>query len=131
MYGATALKRTRCDQFPQMNRLRTRTDLAWAISVGGIGIVLFAAMLLFTWYFAATLFLIFTGMLLGVAPQRADQRCSAARAASACVTAPIVCLALAVPACGCGLSRRLHHCEQATLLSKTIKSQTRQRQGLP
>ena len=49
------------------NRLATRTDLAWAISVGGIGVVGFAALLLFTWYFAATLFLIFAGMLLGVA----------------------------------------------------------------
>ena len=49
------------------NRLETRGDLAWAISVGGIGVVIFAAMLLFAWYFAATLFLIFAGMLLGVA----------------------------------------------------------------
>ena len=45
----------------------SRGDLAWAISVGGIGIVGFATLLLFTWYYAATLFLIFAGMLLGVA----------------------------------------------------------------
>ena len=49
------------------NRLQARTDLAWAISVGGIGVVAFASLLLFTWYFAATLFLIFAGVLLGVA----------------------------------------------------------------
>jgi len=49
------------------NRLSARRDLAWAISVGGIGVVGFAALLLFTWYFAATLFLIFAGVLLGVA----------------------------------------------------------------
>jgi hypothetical protein len=49
------------------DRLRARNDLAWSISVGGISVVLFAAPLLFTWYFAATLFLIFAGMLLGVA----------------------------------------------------------------
>ena len=49
------------------DRLAARNDLAWAISVGGIGIVAFAALLLFTWHFAATLFLIFAGMLLGVA----------------------------------------------------------------
>src|SRR3982074_180080 len=49
------------------DRLAARHDLAWAISVGGIGVVFFAALLLFTWYFAATLFLIFAGMLLGVA----------------------------------------------------------------
>ena len=49
------------------DRLLARNDLAWAISVGGIGVVLFAALLLFTWTFAATLFLIFAGVLLGVA----------------------------------------------------------------
>jgi hypothetical protein len=38
------------------DRLAARNDLAWAISVGGIGIVAFAALLLFTWHFAATLF---------------------------------------------------------------------------
>ena len=43
-----------------------RSDLAWAISLGGIGVVLFTALLAFTWYFAATLLLIFAGMLLGV-----------------------------------------------------------------
>jgi len=49
------------------HRHATRNDLAWAISVGGIGVVAFAALLVFAWYFAATLFLIFAGMLLGVA----------------------------------------------------------------
>ena len=48
------------------NRLQARNDLAWAIAIGGIGIVLFAALLLFAWQFAATLFLLFAGMLLGV-----------------------------------------------------------------
>ena len=52
---------------PADDRLLARTDLAWAISVGGVGVVLFAALLLFTWTFAATLFLIFAGVLLGVA----------------------------------------------------------------
>ncbi|MBR1142254.1 AI-2E family transporter [Bradyrhizobium sp. AUGA SZCCT0431] len=52
---------------PADGRLLARNDLAWAISVGGIGVVLFTALLLFTWYFAATLFLIFAGALLGVA----------------------------------------------------------------
>src|SRR6516162_9033582 len=47
-------------------RLVARNDLAWAIAVGGIGIVLFASLLWFAWHFAATLFLIFAGMLLGV-----------------------------------------------------------------
>ena len=47
-------------------RLIARGDLAWAITVGGIAIVTFAALLWFAWHFAATLFLIFAGMLLGV-----------------------------------------------------------------
>ncbi len=52
---------------PANERLQARTDLAWAISVGGIGVVLFTAVLIvFTWYFAATVLLIFAGMLLGV-----------------------------------------------------------------
>ena len=49
------------------HRHAARNDLAWAISVGGIGVVAFAALLVFAWYFAAALFLIFAGMLLGVA----------------------------------------------------------------
>src|SRR3954470_7213026 len=49
------------------NRVQTRNDLAWAIAVGGIATVLFAALLVASWYFASTLFLIFAGMLLGVA----------------------------------------------------------------
>src|SRR6185312_10868168 len=47
-------------------RLSARNDLAWAIAVGGIAIVLFASLLWFAWHFAPTLFLIFAGMLLGV-----------------------------------------------------------------
>src|SRR4051794_15207927 len=49
------------------SRLQARSDLAWAIAVGGIGAVMFAALLAATWYFASTLFLIFAGVLLGVA----------------------------------------------------------------
>ena len=49
------------------SRIQSRNDLAWAISVGGIGTVAFAALLVATWYFASTLFLIFAGVLLGVA----------------------------------------------------------------
>jgi len=52
---------------PAHERRQARNDLAWAISVGGIGAIAFAALLLFTWNFATTLFLIFAGMLLGVA----------------------------------------------------------------
>ena len=48
-------------------RQKTRQDTAWAIAVGGIIAISFAALLIFAWEFAATLFLIFSGILLGVA----------------------------------------------------------------
>ena len=48
-------------------KAQSRKDQAWAIAVGGIGIVLFASVLFFAWHYAATLFLIFAGVLLGVA----------------------------------------------------------------
>jgi predicted PurR-regulated permease PerM len=57
----------RIDVTSSEERLQARNDLAWAIAVGGFGIVLFAALLMVAWYFAATLFLIFTGVLLGAA----------------------------------------------------------------
>jgi predicted PurR-regulated permease PerM len=44
-----------------------RSDLAWSIAIGGISTVAFAIFVLFAWYFSATLFLIFGGILLGVA----------------------------------------------------------------
>ena len=52
---------------PIETRVQTRSDLAWSITVGGIGIIAFAAFLLFAWTYAATLFLVFAGILLGVA----------------------------------------------------------------
>jgi hypothetical protein len=33
---------------PNEERLQARNDLAWAIAIGGIGVVLFAALLTFT-----------------------------------------------------------------------------------
>ena len=101
----------------------TRTDLAWAISVGGIGVVLFTALLVFTWYFAATVLLIFAGVLLGLglnaltnAVGRRVQLPHAARLA-------IVCVALALMLAGVAYLGGATIAEQASLLSKTIKSQ--------
>ena len=48
------------------DRIRSRADLAWAISVGGVATVGFAILLVATWHFASTLFLIFAGVLLGI-----------------------------------------------------------------
>ena len=77
------------------DQLRARSDLAWAISVGGIGIVAFAALLIFTWYFAATLFLIFAGVLLGVALNAMTNQLGYVVRLSHALRLTVVCLVLA------------------------------------
>jgi len=104
-------------------RLQTRNDLAWAIAVGGIGIVLFAALLVFTWNFATTLFLIFAGMLLGVALTAMSHRLGQLVKLPHAVRLVIVCLALAVMLSGVVFLGGTTIAQQATALSNTIKSQ--------
>jgi predicted PurR-regulated permease PerM len=104
-------------------RLQTRGDLAWAIAVGGIGIVLFAALLLFTWNFATTLFLIFAGMLLGVALTAMTKRLGQIVSLPHAVRLVVVCLALAVMLSGVVFLGGTTIAQQATALSNTIKSQ--------
>ncbi len=104
-------------------RPRTRNDLAWAISVGGIGVVLFAAMLVFTWYFAATLLLIFTGMLLGVGLNALTNALGRRVHLPHAARLAIVCIALAVMLAGVAYLGGATIAEQASVLSKTIKSQ--------
>ncbi|MBR0814653.1 AI-2E family transporter [Bradyrhizobium diazoefficiens] len=108
-------------------RSRTRSDLArdqaWAISVGGIGVVLFTAMLLFTWYFAATLLLIFTGMLLGLGLNALTIALGRRVPLPHAVRLTIVCTALALMLAGIAYLGGATIAEQASLLSKTLKSQ--------
>jgi predicted PurR-regulated permease PerM len=105
------------------DRLQARNDLAWAICVGGIGIVLFAALLLFTWNFAATIFLIFAGMLLGVALNAmADLLGRVVRLPQA-LRLTIVCLVLAGMLSGVVFLGGTTIAQQASVLSNTIKSQ--------
>lgn len=105
------------------NRLATRTDLAWAISVGGIGVVGFAGLLLFTWYFAATLFLIFAGMLLGVALNAMTQLLGGVVRLPHALRLTIVCLVLAGLLSGAVFLGGSTIAQQATALSDTLKSQ--------
>jgi predicted PurR-regulated permease PerM len=105
------------------NRLQARGDLAWAISVGGIGVVGFAALLLFTWYFAATLFLIFAGMLLGVALNAMTKLLGRAVRLPHSLRLAIVCVVLAGLLSGAGFLGGATIAQQATVLSDTIKSQ--------
>ena len=108
---------------PADDRLLARNDLAWAISVGGIGVVLFAALLLFTWTFAATLFLIFAGMLLGVALNAMTNLLGRVVRLPHSLRLAIVCLVLAGLLSGIVFLGGATIAQQATVLSNTIKSQ--------
>jgi predicted PurR-regulated permease PerM len=105
------------------DRLRARNDLAWAISLGGIGIVAFAALLLFTWHFAATLFLIFAGMLLGVALNAMSDLLGRVVRLPQSLRLTIVCLVLAGMLSGVVFLGGSTIAQQATVLSDTMKSQ--------
>jgi predicted PurR-regulated permease PerM len=104
-------------------RRQARIDLAWAISVGGIGVVAFATLLLFTWYFAAALFLIFAGMLLGVALNAMTALLGRAVSLAHSLRLTIVCLVLASLLSGAVFLGGATIAQQAEALSDTIKSQ--------
>nr|WP_249812788.1 AI-2E family transporter [Bradyrhizobium sp. 141] len=108
-------------------RSRTRGDQAWdqawAISVGGIGVVLFTALLAFTWYFAPTLLLIFTGMLLGLGLNALTIALGRRVPLPHALRLAIVCTALALMLAGIAYLGGATIAEQASLLSKTLKSQ--------
>ncbi|MDH2381764.1 AI-2E family transporter [Bradyrhizobium sp. CER78] len=105
------------------NRLQARNDMAWAIAVGGIGIVLFAALLLFAWQFAATLFLLFSGMLLGVGLNAMTTLLGRLTGLPHALRLAVVCLALAGLLSGIVFLGGTTIAQQATVLSNTIKSQ--------
>jgi predicted PurR-regulated permease PerM len=104
-------------------RVSARKDLAWAIAVGGIGIVLFGALLVFTWAFSATLFLIFAGILLGVALNAVTTLFGRVIDLSHALRLTIVCLVLAGLLSGAIFLGGATIAQQATALSDTIKSQ--------
>ncbi|KRQ03600.1 AI-2E family transporter [Bradyrhizobium manausense] len=104
-------------------RPRTRTDLAWAIAVGGIAVVLFTALLAFTWYFAATVLLIFAGMLLGVGLNALTNALGRLVHLPHAVRLAMVCAVLAILLAGVAYLGGATIADQASALSKTIKSQ--------
>jgi predicted PurR-regulated permease PerM len=101
----------------------SRSDLAWAISVGGIGVVGFATLLLFTWYYAATLFLIFAGVLLGVALNALTTMLGRVVRLPHPLRLTVVCLVLATLLSGVVFLGGTTIAQQATALSDTIKGQ--------
>jgi predicted PurR-regulated permease PerM len=108
---------------PDENRLSARNDLAWAISVGGIATVGFAALLLFTWTFAGALFVIFAGILLGVTLNAMTNMLGRVVRLPHALRLAIVCMVLAGLLSGVVFLGGAAIAEQATALSDTIKSQ--------
>ena len=108
---------------PADNRLQARNDLAWAISVGGIGVVLFTALLAFTWQFAATLFLIFSGILLGVALNAMSNLLGRVVRLPHALRLTVVCLVVAGMLSGIVFLGGTTIAQQTTALSNTLKSQ--------
>jgi predicted PurR-regulated permease PerM len=105
------------------DRISSRNDLAWAISAGGIGTMAFAALLVATWYFASTLFLIFAGMLLGVALNAMTNQLGRVVGFPHSLRLAAVCLLLAALLSGVIFLGGSTIAQQATVLSNTIKSQ--------
>ena len=108
---------------PADPRLQARSDLAWAITVGGIGVILFLAALAFSWYYAAALFLLFSGMLLGVALNAMTSLLGRVLPWPHPVRLAIVCVALAAVLAGIVFLGGTTIADQAKVLSDTIKSQ--------
>ena len=97
--------------------------MAWAISVGGIGVVLFTALLAFTWHFAATLFLIFSGVLLGVALNAMSNLLGRVVRLPHALRLTVVCLVVAGMLSGIVFLGGTTIAQQTTALSNTLKSQ--------
>jgi predicted PurR-regulated permease PerM len=108
---------------PSDDRLQNRADLTWSIAIGGIATVAFASLLLFAWSFAAALFLIFAGVLLGVTLNALTHQLGRVVGWPHPLRLAIVCLVLAGLLAGiiflCGTTIA----QQAAALSDTIKSQ--------
>jgi predicted PurR-regulated permease PerM len=105
------------------DRLQARGDLAWSIAVGGIAVVAFAALLLFAWFFAASLFLIFAGILLGVFLNAVTEIFGQVTRLGHTLRLAIVCIVLVTMFCGVLVLGGSTIAQQATVLSNTIKSQ--------
>jgi predicted PurR-regulated permease PerM len=108
---------------PSNDRRQNRADLAWAIATGGIGIVAFTCLLLFAWSFAAALFLIFAGVLLGVMLNALTHQLGRVVAWPHPLRLAIVCLVLGGMLSGIIFLGGTTIAQQAAALSDTLKSQ--------
>lgn len=108
---------------PSKSRLEARSDLAWSIAMGGMATVGFAVFAVFAWYFAATLFLIFAGILLGVALNAMTNLLGRVIPIPHSLRLAMVCLLLAGALSGVVFLGGSTIAQQATVLSNTIKGQ--------
>ena len=108
---------------PSKSRLEARNDLAWSIAMGGMAAVGFAAFVVFAWYFAATLFLIFAGILLGVALNAMTNLIGRVLPIPHSLRLAMVCVLLASLLSGVVFLGGSTIAQQATVLSNTIKGQ--------
>jgi predicted PurR-regulated permease PerM len=105
------------------DNVQKRNDLAWAIAVGGIATVSFAVFVVFAWYFSATLFLIFAGILLGVALNALTELFGRFMGGPHALRLTLVCLLLAALLAGVVFLGGSTIADQAKVLSTTLKSQ--------
>jgi predicted PurR-regulated permease PerM len=91
--------------------------------VGGIGIVTFAIFVLFAWYYAATLFLVFAGVLLGVALTAMTHLLEKVMGGPHALRLALVCVVLAGLLSGVIFLGGSTIARQAAVLSDTLKSQ--------
>jgi predicted PurR-regulated permease PerM len=105
------------------DRIRSRNELAWAISVGGVASVAFATLLVATWYFASTLFLIFAGVLLGIALYAMTNLLGRVTELPHSLRLAAICLVLLALLSGVLFLGGATIAQQATVLGNTIKSQ--------
>jgi predicted PurR-regulated permease PerM len=105
------------------DRIRSRNDLAWAISVGGVATVAFATLLVATWYFASALFLIFAGVLLGIALNAMTELLGRVTSLPHSLRLATICLVLLALLSGVLFLGGATIAQQATALGGTIKSQ--------
>ncbi len=91
--------------------------------MGGMATVGFAVFAVFAWYFAATLFLIFAGILLGVALNAMTELLGRAIPIPHSLRLALVCLLLAGALSGVVFLGGSTIAQQATVLSNTLKGQ--------
>lgn len=105
------------------DRAPSRTDLAWAITLGGIATVSFAALLYAAWQFAGTLFLIFAGVLFGVFLNALTELTGKLVGGPHGLRLALICLVLTGLTIGVAFLGGNTISQQAKALSGTIKTQ--------